>query len=170
MVVRGLRLVYFFFEYITLRCETRSFTTSEWSCNMTAFLSENCSFFGFSCLRHSWSSVCPIFLQLFLWSVCFWHRNIWLPCCLTECWWIPGMSSMKWPVFPKWEQLLNMHGWKINEAGFWGNVDVREGLTYDLPVCFIWWFQIWRSSHRDAELSLGVHLSQNGSCFASVLS
>lgn len=46
-----------------------------------------------------------------------WHRNIWLPCCPKECWWIPGMIFMKWPVLPEWEQLLNMHGWKINEAG-----------------------------------------------------
>lgn len=36
------------------------------------------------------------------------QRSIWLPCCLKECWWIPGMSYIKWPILPKWEQLLNM--------------------------------------------------------------
>lgn len=82
----------------------------------------------------------------------FWHRNIWLPCCLTECWWIPGMSSMKWPVFPKWEQLLNMHGWKINEAAFRGNVDIRQGHLYDLQVSFTWWFLFWWSSHWDTQV------------------
>lgn len=167
--VRRLPFVCFFFEYITSGWGISSSTTSDWLHNMTAFFSRNC-FFLFFWFVVSWAQLIismSYFLTAFsFWPVYFWHRNIWLPCCLTECWWIPGMSSMKWPVFPKWEQLLNMHGWKINEAGFWGNLDVREGLTYDLLVCFIWDFQFWWSSHRDSELSPGVHLIQNGSCFA----
>lgn len=80
---------------------------------------------------------CPISSPFFFF---LWHRNIWLPCRPKERWWIPGMSSMKWPVSPEWEQLLNMHGWKINEAGLRGNVDVCGGLAYNLLFCFLWYF------------------------------
>lgn len=87
----------------------------------------------------------PLFI-----SSLHWHRNIWLPCCPKERWWIPGMIFMKWPVLPEWEQLLNMRGWKINEAE-----PLRERplfIYFFVVVVFCFFFPPWATRFTAAHL------------------
>lgn len=97
-----------------------------------------------------------------------WHRNTRLSCFLTELtnFWnefhqVACFPKVRAPVKygwlkNRWSSLLRKCWWS------WGTsaAMIYKSVLYGRPL--------WCSSHTDSQLSPGVRLSQNGSCFAAV--